>query len=299
MHIPNYFLSIDGGGTNCHARLYSAQGLALAESKAGPANARLGTEGVTASIIQASKDVLKNAGFEPSLLNTLQVGIGLAGILKPADAELFSGLKAVFKKIIINSDGYIACLGAHAGKDGAIIITGTGSSAMSIIKNKSTTTSAWGFNLSDLASGAYIGKAALQLSLQAHDGLRQQTSLSNTLMNRFNQSPLAMLEWSEQALPADYAALAPLVINACTTNDNIALEIKTRCCNDMLRLIDSQIKQGAQRISLVGGLAPTYYTWLQHQQIPQLQQAHGDPLDGALLMIKNHTLKERAKGYAS
>ena len=55
------------------------------------------------------------------------LGCGLAGCEIPQACEEFlAAAPAIFASTVLQSDAYTACLGAHDGGDGAIIIVGTG-----------------------------------------------------------------------------------------------------------------------------------------------------------------------------
>ena len=55
------FLGVDGGGTQCRARLCDGSGTALGEGKAGPANTRLGLDNCMRSVLDATDQCLAEA----------------------------------------------------------------------------------------------------------------------------------------------------------------------------------------------------------------------------------------------
>ncbi|MFT5296315.1 MAG: glucosamine kinase, partial [Colwellia sp.] len=121
------FLGIDGGGSKCKAILMSNDNKILGTGIAGPANPLHGYEQAINSIAESAKLALKNAGIDESELGNIIAGVGLAGVNLPVLFEQMSNWQHPFKKMYLATDLLIACLGAHDGKDGAVMITGTGS----------------------------------------------------------------------------------------------------------------------------------------------------------------------------
>jgi glucosamine kinase len=67
-------------------------------------------------------------------------------------------------------DAVIACIGAHGGRDGGIVIIGTGSAGLALVEGRVVKVGGYGFPISDEASGADLGLQALRMALRAHDG---------------------------------------------------------------------------------------------------------------------------------
>ncbi len=121
------FVGIDGGGTNCRARLRDARGTLLGEGRGGPANVRLGGETVMASILTACRTAFATAGLAETDFRRAHVGLGLAGAIGPDDGTLLAGHP--FASAVLDTDAYTAWLGAFRGGPGAILIIGTAPAA--------------------------------------------------------------------------------------------------------------------------------------------------------------------------
>ena len=65
MAAGDLFLGVDGGGTQCRARLADRAGRILGEGVAGPANLRLGLEASLAAVLDAARQCLAEAGLRP------------------------------------------------------------------------------------------------------------------------------------------------------------------------------------------------------------------------------------------
>ena len=91
-----------------------------------------------------------------------RAGLGLAGANLPSLAEAIRKIPLGFASVVVASDAVAACLGAHGGRDGAVLILGTGSQGLAILSGHATTIGGWGFALSDDASGATLGRSAVR-----------------------------------------------------------------------------------------------------------------------------------------
>ena len=121
------FLGIDGGASFCRARIRDIGGNLLGEGWGGPANIHLDLPLAVQSIRAASEAAVRAAGLDERSLHRTHAGLGLAGAgIKNACDGLRSKLSP-FASVVLETDAYIAWLGAHQAGDGGIIILGTGS----------------------------------------------------------------------------------------------------------------------------------------------------------------------------
>lgn len=284
IHTDTLYLGVDGGGTRCRARLRNQSGRLLGSGEAGPANVRLGFEQARAQVVACTQAALQQAGLADYPLHRLYAGIGLAGMVLDNDPQASEPLQSLFARCRLSHDAHIACLGAHGGRAGAIVIVGTGSCAQVISPDITRTYGGWGFEVSDQASGAWLGRRALSYALQALEGIRPLSSLHIAIGSYFNDQPSQLLRWSCDAKPADYASFAPLVFEHANTGDKLALSLVQSGCEQLELLIQAVERHDTQRVSLVGGLAANYQHHLPTQVQQSLCAAHGDALEGALLM---------------
>lgn len=284
------FLGIDGGGSTCRARLSNAQGKTLGEGKAGPSNLRLGIEPVKQQIILATKQALAEANLAHTPLKQLSAGMGLAGAVLESDQQLAQPIKDLFHTCKLHDDAYIACLGAHQGHAGGIIILGTGSCAQIITPTHNRTYGGWGFTISDHASGAHLGRAAIRLSLLALESIIPASPLTDHINQHFTQQAQHYLQWSTQATPQEYAQFAPDIFKYAEQQDPHARAIIAQAVTEVTQLIDVLDHYQTGRISLLGGLAKRYPQYLPHATNDKLCTPQGDALDGALFLAKNNQL---------
>jgi glucosamine kinase len=280
------FIGIDGGGTMCRARVRAADGALVGEGVGGPANARLDPKLVMGSILDASREALRAGGLAERDLSRAAVGLGLAGAgLRSAGARLLAEPHP-FAAVSIETDAYAAWLGAHGGRDGAILILGTGSCGLAVVGGRQVYVSGWGAEVSDEASGNWIGREAMRRALWAYDGRVKPSALSDAVMARFEGSAEKAVAFATTARPADYARLVPLVFDLAGRLDAVALAIVDEASRDAGRIIARLLEAGAPSVCLLGGLAAPLGAWLPPPIKAVLAEPRGDAMEGAILMAR-------------
>src|SRR5438105_136702 len=121
------FLAVDGGGTGCRARLCDAAGDRLGEAASGPANISYGLDEAFASVFDAIFRSLAQAHLTPNDFPQIAACLALAGATEPAEIAAARLQQQGFGKVILTPDAHAACVGAHDGADGGILVVGTGS----------------------------------------------------------------------------------------------------------------------------------------------------------------------------
>ena len=138
------FLGVDGGGTGCRARLCDAAGTRLGEAQGGPANIRLGLEQAFASVRDATLACLQQAQLTPDDLPRITACLALAGATEPAELAAARQQRQAFGKAILTADAHAACVGAHNGADGGVIVVGTGSIGWAVLRGRQHRVGGWG-----------------------------------------------------------------------------------------------------------------------------------------------------------
>jgi len=288
------FIGVDGGGSGCRARLADAGGRALGEGTAGPAAVRFGIAGVLAAVESAARAAAVNAGLPAEVLARADAVIGLAGIGRKDVVEALTQAPHPFRSVAYVNDATIACLGAHGGRDGGVVIVGTGSVGLALLRGREVRVGGYGFPISDEGSGADIGLRAIGHSLRAHDGRIAPTALTRAVMARFDNDALAAIAWTDQATATDYATLAPLVMHHAENGDSVARGIVIGAAKEIGALIGALAARGAGRIALVGGLATPIASWLAPDAQSRLVPSEADALDGALRLARRSVGKSHA-----
>lgn len=281
-----FYLGVDGGGTGCRARIVDEAGNVLGQGLSGPATTRLGIDVAWASITRAFGEAAEEAGFGSAELARTFAGIGLAGIGRKGALEALRATAHPFAGIDFTSDGMGACLGAHSGKDGAIVIAGTGSIGLGFVEGRDLRVGGYGFPISDEGSGADLGLKAVQLALRAYDGRHDRSALLTEIIQRFHDDPMEAVAWMDRATATDYAALAPTVMRHADQGDSAGRRIVLSAAEQIDTIVRTLFDKGAPRVTLLGGLASPLEPWLAPDVRRRLKPTDGDAVSGAIILAR-------------
>jgi glucosamine kinase len=283
--MDHLYLAIDGGGSATRARLTDARGTVLGTGAGGPSNLRLGADIAWAAVLGASRTALGAAGLGEAALARTNAGMGLAGACVGAARDAFLARPSPFARLVLETDAHVACLGAHAGAPGAVVIAGTGSVAHVWDGSSGRQIGGWGFPISDGGSGAWIGLEAVRHGVTSLD-LAPPSPFAAAVLQALGGSAEEAVLWADRAGPADYAALVPLVLAAAADGDAAAEKILRRAAAHIDGLIAAATRLGATEIALLGGLADTFRPLLAAASQAHLVAPRGNALDGALRLIQ-------------
>ncbi|TLU61629.1 ATPase [Thalassotalea litorea] len=284
------YLGIDGGGSKCKAVILDAELQCLGEGIAGAANPFHSVEKAQKSIVDAALLALADAGFGEQQLNQLIAGVGLAGVNIPKYFDLMNAWQHPFKVMHLATDLHIACLGAHNGENGAIMICGTGSVGYVNTDGESLIVGGHGFPQGDACSGAWLGLQAVQKVLLAADDLSAQTGLTERIYHALacNDSNDLVSQLSGQGATF-YARLAIHVFDAADAGDLVAQQILAQASNYFTAVFHKLMAKDPARISLIGGLQVRLKDWLAADIFSQFSDPMQAPEIGAVLFAKQKT----------
>jgi glucosamine kinase len=290
----DYFLGIDAGGTHTRARLVTAGGQVVGTGEAGPANARIGVEEALTEVEDAYMQALREAGLGQADHSRMWAGLGIAGLNRRGVLPGLQEHHFPFRSIAFASDGAIACLGAHAGGDGAIVIVGTGSIGFARVGAEVYTIGGYGFPVSDEGSGADLGLRAIRNALWARDGRIPPSPMTDEVLDFFHRSAGEIVDWTARATPTDYGAFAPMVMDHAVAGDPVAEIIVQAAARRLDRLIRVLLDRGAPSCALMGGVAARMRDWLAASIRERLSEPLGDALDGAILLARTRAVEKEA-----
>lgn len=285
-------LGVDAGATRCRARLRGADGAVLAEAEGPAANAYVDFAGAVAVARAVVAETLARAGFALEQTSCVKLGLGVAGVGSVDEAERFAAGFVGFAAVRVVNDAVAACIGAHGGADGGLLIVGTGSAGIARVNGAETIVGGRGFHLGDDGAAARLGLEAARAALRAADGLGPETDLTQHIRARF-ANPLAMVHWAAGAAPRDYGELAPLVLAAAHARDAVALRLVEAAAQAVAALAARVEALGAARLAVIGGLSEPLRPFLAPALAARLGRPQFDPVDGAIALVGG-ALPERA-----
>lgn len=275
------FIGVDGGGTGSRAVVADQNGTILGRGSSGAANIVTDPEQAVHHILEAVSKAFQMAALDTNFYAQSHAVLGLAG------ANIASARDAILKNMPfaqaeIVSDGLIALQGAFGDEDGTVVILGTGSTYITRNGDKISWRGGWGFQLSDLGSGARLGRSLLQDVLLAYDGIIPCSTLTDHVMAQFDNEPAQLVAFAKTAQPGAYAAFAPKIFTHADQGDPVALKVIKQAAGDITQTLCILIAEGTTKISMLGGLAPFYKKYLPAEQQALMVAPCAEALDGAL-----------------
>ena len=293
MSAADLFVGVDGGASKTLLRIEDAAGTVLGRGQGGPANIQLSVEGswksVRDALAGAVAQTLVRTGIDPADgRHRLHCGAGLAGTEVGAARERFLCAAHPFATLVVRSDAYTSCLGAHGGADGAVIAIGTGTVGFQIAQGAEHRAGGWGFPHGDEGGGAWLGLEAVRRTLHWLDGREPPSPLLDAVNARFGRDLNQLVAWANGAGATGFAQIAPLVIEHVEHRTPLALTIIQQAAREVDRLGDALAAHGGTNLpcSLLGGLARFIEPWLAQRLRARLVPCEHDAVRGALLMIR-------------
>jgi glucosamine kinase len=290
------FLGVDGGATRCRVRIVDRHGKTLGEAHR-KASANISSRpalAVMRVILAAIESAARSCGVAEAEWRRANIGLGLAGadvVSKREELVRSFREQGFFRAIAVRNDAYATWLGAFDGEDGAILILGTGSCGLAVVRGKESYVSGYGPEVSDEASAHWLGRNAVRRSLWAFDGRIERTPLAEEILRRFHGSPEAIIKFanSRKATPASFGALAPTIFDYARERDPLAMALVTDAAADAEKMIGRLLDLGAASVYLHGGISDAISRWLRpsiRKHLKGSPNMEGIPLQGAVLLAK-------------
>ncbi|MFD7695821.1 N-acetylglucosamine kinase [Streptomyces sp. NPDC059805] len=297
---PAGFLAVDSGGSGLRVVVGEA-GRGVLARRESREPLRTGDRGLDPDHLMGQLVPMVRALIVEAGVGRLgAAAVGAAGFASLGDAlraELPAALEREFGigRVALAADAVTAYAGALGSRPGAVVAAGTGLIAVGTDLTAWNRADGWGYLLGDCGSGAWIGRAALEAALRAHDGRSGgSAALLAAAEEQFGparQLPGALYPRPDRA--AVLASFAPRVAACAADGDPVAVEVLRAAAG---HVADSAAAvcppSGTPRLALTGGLlnlgAPLL-TPLDEELARRLPHARrvpaaGDPLQGSVCL---------------
>lgn len=240
------FVGVDGGQSSTLALVADAAGNVLGAGSAGPSNhihQPGGHERFNSAIGGSVQRALEAAGA--SLSDVAAIGLGLTGF----NERMLGLANALFPKtpLAADWDALSALYGASGGREGIVLIAGTGSVAYGRTDDgRSARSGGWGHLASDEGSGYWVGLEGLKAAFRAHDRRAGATLLSELVPARFGADTLSTVQrilYTGEEDRALIAALARDVADAAARDDHAAQAILHHAALHLANLVAAVYRQ--------------------------------------------------------
>ncbi len=125
------------------------------------------------------------------------VGLGVSGLTsEESDAGylLAAAVQHGVRVVHLAHDSITAYLGALGDDRGAVVASGTGVVTLAVGRTEVARVDGWGYLIGDAGSGYWLGRAALDAVMRAHDGRGEPTALSEFALAEFPDLDRAYIE---------------------------------------------------------------------------------------------------------
>lgn len=260
-----YIIGIDGGGTKTVGCLGNTKGELVDFAQVGPTNHHSNDLQKTKNNLhKLIRKLLKRNSID--ICDLVFVSAGLAGVDRDKDKKLIVKILRMISiecEIYITNDVETYLLGAHEGKEGIIVISGTGSIAAGINnKGDFARVGGWGHLIGDEGSGYKMSIEAMKRVMKAYDERGPKTLLTKLILNNLDlTTPPEIINYlyDPKIGKKDIAHLAPLIITGVKKGDKVAIEVLDSVVNElenMLFTIINKLKwhKANKTITLGGGV---------------------------------------------
>ncbi len=256
MNNLKYFLGVDGGGSKTTAVVYSSDGKYVCSASGDSINyCSVGLENAR----QAMAEIISRLSvkeFDCAVIGSAALG----GRASAEETESFCGGIINSKKIIMDSDLYIALEAADSEGECAAVISGTGS--MAVMRNADgeiKTAGGWGYILGDEGSGYSIGLCGIKAAIRGFENTAPQTALTQKCLDYFeitNIYDLIDLYYNKSVSRKITAAFAKEVIASAENGDSVANQIVESEAYALAETVLSIIKDSDKniKVGLWGGV---------------------------------------------
>lgn len=265
-------LAIDGGGTRTRLVAADGGGRLLGHAESTSINLADHAPEDAVRVLRAAVTHLREAAdLGDAPIDDAFFAVG--GVLTERDREAVRNVAAAAGvapagRTGIHHDAFAALEGGLLGKDGMIVVAGTGSICFGrAADGREAKCGNWGPLLGDEGSGHWLGREALRAVVHAHDGRGGSTSLASAALSYLGIERIDDMLRRVHADGFDRAAVArfaPIVLELAERGDAVAREILRRGCRELARcvaVVQDRLFAGAgSSLLATGGLGknPTY-----------------------------------------
>lgn len=249
-------IGIDGGGTKTKFTLFNESGEIVSETS-GPSCHVLQSDKETA--IHILREGIKQLNpRDVSLISAGLAGYGQNPLYRKKIEEICD--EAFDTPYILHSDLETAFEGALDGRDGIVVIAGTGSIACSRKDGKTRRCGGWGMNLGDEGSAWHIAKMLLNEFTKQSDGRKAKTVLYEMVRRALNLKEdyelIAVMNDTVRGSRTETAKLAKTAYEAALAGDEAALSIYRRAADEIANMIKTLQEDfgGETEVSYIGGV---------------------------------------------
>lgn len=234
-------LAVDLGGSGSRARLTGPGGAREASGE----RLRVSPSGLVAVPLVTA--LVERLGVRVGDVDA--VCVGSSGILTLSDGPqvVLDAVRSVLGDVrtVVASDAVTSAVGALGGRPGAVVLTGTGSTALGTdLADCWRKVDGWGHVLGDTGSGSWIGMRALQTALEQHDGRRTDAAalLAATVARLGAPESWPRQIYTREDRAGVLASVVPDVVGLSADDDDVSLAILRLAGRELARSLGAALR---------------------------------------------------------
>ena len=284
-----FLLGVDGGGSRTRVRLARAEApsVTIGQGFAGPSGLGRGIAQAWQQIGGAIAQAFGDAALPLAPPRDCALCAGLAGANHGPWAHAFVAADPGYATLVLETDAAAMQMGAHAGRPGMILISGTGSIGEAWDAHGWRRSSGgWGFPSGDEGSGAWLGMHAVEHAQQALDGRAAVGELARAVWAQCGADRDALIAWCARAHAFDYAQLAPLVFAAEAGGDAAARQLLDAAAAALDAMAAALDPEGQLPVAIAGSVGQRIAPTLADALRARCVEPAADAAEGALMLLQ-------------
>ncbi|ONI46628.1 hypothetical protein AN643_01505 [Candidatus Epulonipiscioides saccharophilum] len=247
----DYIIGIDGGGTKTQLILCEKDNLnIIGEAISGPSNIlSSGLETTRQSFIEVFQKGVTSKGYNLEHCKAICIGVA-GGSWKSIQDQIEDIIREDIGyqgKLIITNDAQTALIAGTNGKEGILLIAGTGSICYGVNnEGKNIRVGGWGHIFDDKGSAYYIAIKILDSVMQAYDGRGSKTELTKLVLNYFeieDEREIVRKIYQPNINKGEIADIAKLIQIAYENKDMVAMKIIDESVDELYNMVATSIRK--------------------------------------------------------
>jgi N-acetylglucosamine kinase-like BadF-type ATPase len=165
---------------------------------------------------------------------------------------------AVPTRVLLAHDSVTSYLGTLGDQPGAVVASGTGSIILAVGPKGVARVDGWGYLMGDAGSGFWLGRAALDAVMRAHDGRGPETSLSAVVHSRWPELEDAYVQLQSDPAKVSVIAWFAEAVAAHAARDAVAARICREAAEELALSVVTALRRAgtdaAPVVSAIGGV---------------------------------------------
>ncbi|AYF98018.1 N-acetylglucosamine kinase [Protaetiibacter intestinalis] len=159
-------------------------------------------------------------------------------------------------RVLLTHDSVSSFLGTLGDQHGAVVASGTGVVTLAVGPGGVARVDGWGYLMGDAGSGFWLGRAALDAVMRAHDGRGPATSLTEVVQARWPVLEDAYVQLQSDAARVSVVAWFAEAVAARADTDAVAAGICASAAEELALSVTTALRRvdAAPVVSAIGGV---------------------------------------------